>query len=292
MEAATGSTICRHIEVTPIHPVIGARVTGIDLSAGTGVDALREIRAALMAHCVIFFPGQDLAPARQVAFARHFGEVPPCPDAYFQMHPDDPHVSVLVNDEARPPTVNNWHSDNSQNATPDFASVLYAREIPEVGGDTIWVNMYAVYEALPAEIRATIDSLQAIHDFMNLYSRPVKSRLWEGERAARMERERRNSPPVAHPMVRTHPETGRRALFVNESFTSHIVGMERRASRAMLDYLFEVIRTPEHQIRYGWTAGDVAMWDNRCTVHYAVADYWPRRRVMHRVSVLNGEVPR
>lgn len=283
--------VYRRIEVRPLSPVIGARITGIDLARPLDADQVSEVSRALTQHCVIFFPGQRLTADQQVAFARNFGDVPVCPDAYFQMHPDNAHVSVLLNDEQHPPTVNNWHSDNSQNAKPDFASVLHAIEIPEVGGDTIWVNMYAVYEALPNEIRTAIADLRAVHDFMNLYSRPVKAKLWEGERGERMERERRNSPPMTHPIVRTHPQSGRKALYVNESFTSHIVGMERRASRALLDHLFEVIRTPEYQLRYRWSAGDVAMWDNRCTVHYAVADYWPRRRVMHRVTVLRDEVP-
>lgn len=291
MQATAQTGAYRTIRVEPINPVIGARIVGINLSQPVSAQQVSEIERALIEHCVIFFPGQRLSAPQQAAFARNFGRTPECPDAYFQIHPDDPHVSVLINDEARPPTVNNWHSDNSQNAMPDFASVLHAVEIPDVGGDTIWVNMVAVYESLPAEIRSTISSLRAVHDFMNLYSRPVKAKLWEGERGERMERERRNSPPVDHPMVRTHPQSGRKALYVNESFTSHILGMERRASRALLDYLFDVIRTPEYQIRYRWSAGDVAMWDNRCTVHYAVADYWPRRRVMHRVSVLRDEVP-
>jgi taurine dioxygenase len=245
-----------------------------------------SLRRALVEHGVLFFRDQRIGPAQQAAFARQFGHVPRVPDSMFRVHPESPLVSVLENDAERPPTVNNWHSDYSFAAEPDVASVLRAVVVPEVGGDTVWASMYAAYEGLSDRMQHHLDGLVAAHDFMKLYERPAKKALWQGERGRLMEEARRAFPPVYHPVVRVHPETGRKALFVNESFTRHVDGMTESESRALLGYLFEQARTPEYQVRFAWSEGAVAMWDNRSTVHYAVADYYPRHRLMHRVTVL------
>ena len=283
---------CRHISVSPINPVIGAEITEVDLSRELDSATAAEILGAILDHLVVFFPDQDVTPDRQAAFARHFGDVPEVPDSMFRVHADNPYVSVLENDAERPPTVNNWHSDYSFAARPDFLSILHARSIPDVGGDTIWVNMYAAYEALTEPMKAHLAGRVATHDFMKLYERPFKRHLWEGERFEYMEAARHEHPPVRHPVVRTIPETGRRALFVNESFTRNIEELDERESASLLGFLFEHVRTPEFQIRYRWKPNTLAVWDNRVTVHYAVADYHPRHRLMHRVTVLNHEVPR
>ena len=291
MAAVAKAKTCRHITVTPINPVIGAEITGVDLSRELDAATAAGIMDAILDHLVVFFPDQDITPDRQAAFARHFGDVPEVPDSMFRVHADNPCVSVLENDAERPPTVNNWHSDYSFAAKPDFLSILHARSIPDVGGDTIWVNMYAAYEALTDPMKAHLAGRLVTHDFMKLYERPFKRHLWEGKRFEYMEAARLEHPPVRHPVVRTIPETGRRALFVNESFTRNIEDLDERESASLLAFLFEHIRTPEFQIRYRWEPGTLVVWDNRVTVHYAVADYHPRHRLMHRVTVLNHEVP-
>lgn len=278
------------LEFHRMTPNIGAMVSGVDLSRPLGTDTVKVLRNTLVQHGVIFFRDQQIDPDQQVAVARHFGHVPEVPDGPFLVHDDNPFVSVLVNDEKRPPTVNNWHSDNTFYREPDFASVLYAAEVPATGGDTVWSSAYAAYNGLSAGMQEYLDGLTALHDFMKLYERPVKKLLWEGERGKLMRQQAVDHPPVAHPVVRVHPETERRTVFVNRSFTRHIMELSERESRHILEYLFEHVETPEYQVRFQWQAGSVAIWDNRCTQHYAVADYHPRGRRMHRVTVL--EKPR
>ena len=249
------------IEVNPINPVIGAEIEGVDFTRPLSSQTVEEIHDALMTHLVIFFRDLELTPEQQVAFARNFGEVPVVPDSMFRVLPGHPHVSVLENDAERPPTVNNWHSDYCFVEKPDFASILYAHEIPALGGDTIWVNMYAVYEALSARLKAYLEGLKATHDFMKLYGRPFKRRLWEGERNRYMEEARLACPPIQHPVFRTHPVTGRKALYVNESFTTFLEGVDEPEGNAVLQYLFELCRVPEHQVRFHWRQGTMAFWD-------------------------------
>ena len=281
----------QRITVRPINPVIGAEITGIDLCQDIDDETTSEIMSAILDNHVVFFPNQKITPDEQVAFARHFGDVPKVPDSMFQVYSDNPFVSVLENDAERPPTVNNWHSDYCFAAKPDFLSILHTQIVPEIGGDTIWVNMYAAYEAFTDKMKAHLRDLRATHDFMKLYTQPFKAHLWEGERHQYMEAARKEFPPVLHPVVRTIPETGRKALFVNESFTRDIEGLAEAESASLLSFLFDHIRTPEFQIRYQWRANTLTVWDNRVTVHYALADYHPRHRRIHRVTVLNHEVP-
>lgn len=297
-ESAAAATLDRAPEtpaaavtVERLTPAAGAEISGVDLTRPLAQDQARAIHRALLDHGVVFFRGQPVTPDQQVAFARNFGRVPKVPDSMFRVHPDNPYVSVLENDAERPPTVNTWHSDYSFAAKPDYASVLRAVSVPAAGGDTIWTNMAAAYEALPDRMKRLVEGLTATHDFMYLYERPFKAFLWQGERFQYMEAARLEHPPVSHPVVRTIPETGRKALFINESFTRHIDDMGDDEGRALLRYLVQHIQTPEFQVRFRWTADTVAMWDNRITVHYAVADYHPAHRLMHRVTVLNDEVP-
>jgi taurine dioxygenase len=279
------------IAVRPINPVIGAEITGIDLRHDIDDPTTSEVMSAIFDHLVVFFPDQKITPDEQVAFARHFGDVSGVPDSMFQAHTDNQYVSVLENNAENPPTVNNWHSDYCFAAKPDFLSILHTQIVPDIGGDTIWVNMYAAYEALSDKLKVHLRGLRANHDFMKLYTQPFKAHLWEGERHQYMEAAQKEHPPVLHPVVRTIPETGRQALFVNESFTRDIEGFTETESTSLLNFLFDHIQTPEYQIRYQWKPNTLAVWDNRVTVHYALADYHPQHRLIHRVTVLNHEVP-
>ena len=274
------------IELRPLTPSTGAEISGVDLRAPLGEAEIAALRRALVEHGVIVFRDQPVTPDQQVAFARRFGHVPEVPDSMFRVHPENAHVSILENDAEHPPTVNNWHSDYSFAAEPDMASLLRAVVVPDLGGDTIWVNTANAYDALPDRVQRHIEGLSATFDFMRLYERPQKKHLWEGARRAHMEAARQAFPPVSHPIVRMHPETGRKTLFVDESFTRHIDGMSDAESCSLLDFLFQHLRTPEYQMRLRWTKDTVVFWDNRCAVHYAVADYYPRHRLVHRVTVL------
>ena len=272
--------------IRPVTPGVGAEISGVDLGADLDDATVAALRSALIEHGVLFFRDQPTTPDRQVAFARRFGHVPRVPDSMFLVHEDNPYVSVLANDAERPPTVNNWHSDYSFAEQPDFASVLRSVTVPDVGGDTVWGGMFAAWDGLTDRMQQHLEGLTATHDFMKLYERPVKKQLWQGERGRLMEAARLQFPPVSHPVVRVHPESGRKALFVNESFTRHIDGMSESESRALLGHLFEHVKAPEFQVRFRWSPDCVAMWDNRSTIHYAVADFHPARRLMHRVTVL------
>lgn len=288
---AEHGTADAEVTVRPLTCAAGAEISGIDLRDPLSDPNRRVILDALRDRGVVFIPGQAITPAQQVAFARAFGHVPNVPDSMFRVHPEQPCVSVLENDADRPPTVNTWHSDYSFAARPDYLSVLWSKSVPAFGGDTIWVNMVAAYDGLPERMQRMVEGLFATHDFMYLYERPFKKFLWEGERYDYMEAARLEHPPVSHPVVRTIPETGQKALFINESFTRHIDGVRENESRSILGYLIEHIKTPEFQVRYRWSAQTLAVWDNRTTAHYAVADYHPAHRLMHRVTVLNDEVP-
>ncbi len=279
------------LNIAPLTTCIGAELSGIDLCVPWSNTDAAAVHQALMDYGVIFFRDQAITPDQQVAFGKLFGRVPEVPDSMFRVHPDNPYVSILENDADNPPTVNTWHSDYSFAALPDFASILHAIDVPEVGGDTIWCDMTAAFEALPDRMQKMLDGLTATHDYMYLYERPFKSNLWEGERYQYMEAARIAHPPVSHPVIRTHPETGRKALFVDESFTRHIDGMRETESRSIISYLIAHITLPEFQVRFRWTSNTVAFWDNRNTVHYAVADYHPAHRLMHRITVLKDEVP-
>jgi taurine dioxygenase len=279
------------MDIAPLTLCVGAEITGIDLCQPLSEADSTSVHQALMDYGVLFFRDQPVTPDQQADFGRLFGRVPEVPDSMFRVHPDNACVSVLENDADRPPTVNTWHSDYSFAAMPDFASILRSIVVPEAGGDTIWVNMATAYQALPDHMKNMLEGLTATHDYMYLYERPFKKYLWEGERYHNMEAARLEHPPVSHPVVRTHPETGEKVLFINESFTRHIDGMSDNESRSILGYLINHITLPEFQVRFRWTPDTVAMWDNRATVHYAVADYHPAHRLMHRVTVLKDEVP-
>lgn len=264
----------------PLTPNIGAVVHDIDLGKPLDSQTKDTVYQALIDHLVLFFPDQDLTPQSHVDFALSFGILD-------EPHPVYPHVDGfpnivrLENDAERPPDTNSWHTDLTFHAEPPFASVLWAREVPACGGDTLWANMYSAYEALPPDIKSHISKLSALHemgDFRNGF-------LAKGGPEALGEAMGQLGCAV-HPMVKHHPVTGRPFLYVNESFTSAVVGLPRPESDRLLDYLYDHIDRPEFQVRYRWKPHSLAMWDNRVTQHYAVADYAGSYRCMHRVTVV------
>ncbi len=273
----------RHIEVRPIAGALGAVVSGVDVARTLDAAVVAEIRRAFLDHLVIFLPDQQLTPHTLLAFAGAFGE----PMAYPQLQglPDCPLVTPVVKLEHERVNFGGvWHSDTSYLPRPPMASMLYSVEVPPVGGDTIFANQYLAYETLSAGLRAALDGLVGINTSIKAeVSRTREDRL----RAAGAERK---SLTGEHPVVRTHPETGRKALYVNAGHTACFRGWREEESAPLLAYLFAHQVRPEFTCRWQWAPGTLAFWDNRCCQHNPVNDYHGYRRVMHRVT-LAGDVP-
>ena len=270
------------VNVDRLTPAIGAEISGINLSRPLGDDRLEQVYRALSDHLVLFCPGQDLSAQHQLDFARTFGGIDK-PHAIYPHVEGFQQVVLLENDGDRPPDTNAWHTDLTYYPRPPFASILHAREVPETGGDTLWASMYAAYDHLPASMKPALDNLLAIHDpgsFRNQF-------LGEDHDIEALNESLGRVGSAIHSMVKTHPVTGRKYLYVNRSFTQQVVDYGTTESDRLLNYLFDHINQPEYQVRHRWRSGDLVMWDNRVTQHYAVADYLPHYRRMHRVTVVN-----
>ena len=272
------------LQIERLTAAIGARVRGIDLAVTPDAATVATISAALVEHHVLFFEGQTLTPDRQRAFARQFGELHIHP--IYPTVPDVPEIIVLDTGDHNLPDNDNWHTDVTFIQTPPMGAILAAVELPPVGGDTSWASTIAAYEALSAPFRAFLNGLTAIHDIVKSF--PFDR--WGAGNEEQWNAARRNNPPVVHPVVRAHPVSGRKGLFVNEGFTTRIRELSPTESDAVLRLLFAHVAKPEFTVRWRWKAGDVAFWDNRLTQHYALADYLPHRRVMRRATIL-GDRP-
>jgi taurine dioxygenase len=267
-------------QASKLTPAIGAVVKGIDLSAPLSSSDVAQIRAALDDRLVLFFEGQNLTPAQQRDFAARFGELYVHP--FYPGHNEAREIMVLENDATRRPNADRWHNDVTYLETPPQASILYAQEIPEIGGDTLWANMYLAYDALSAPLKELVSQLRAVHSFAKNFTPERFRALGIEDRRDAMYAQH---PPVSHPVARTDPATGRKALFVNQDFTTHIEGLTPRESDALLRLLYEHMAQPEFQVRWRWRAGTVAFWDNRWTQHCALGDYYPNRRVVRRATI-------
>jgi taurine dioxygenase len=270
---------------------IGAEIDGVDLTRPLGAAQRDEIIAALVEHQVIFFHGPPLDNAQLAAFARIFGEPQPASESSFGKLADFPEIDVLAYGGGVVPYVTKelWHTDFSGRETPTMGSVLHCLEAPSHGGDTIWISMFAAYDALSDRMKQYLAGMKAEHRTIKAFGDDIRSNLWKDEAGRKRFEQLKALPPAEHPVVRTHPVSGRKGLFINEGYTTRLLGVDRKESDAVLNFLFAHVQTPEFQCRYRWKAGDVAVWDNRSTQHYAVADY-PERRVMHRIT-LKGDKP-
>lgn len=273
------------LKLRKVAPAIGAVVEAFDLSQRHDDATIAAVRRALDENLVLFFEGQTLTPEQQRDFAARFGELYVHP-----VYPGEaglPELMILEYDENRKGHNNTWHSDVTYIQTPPQASLLYGEIVPEVGGDTLWANTYLAYEALSEPLKELAGKLQAVHDFAKAF-RP--ERFAQYGIAERVDKAYADNPPVVHPVVRTNPQTGRKALFVNATFTSHIAGVSAHESRALLDFFIQHLQQPEFQVRWKWTPNAVAFWDNRWTQHYALSDYFPEHRRMRRATIL-GDRP-
>lgn len=267
------------LDIRPMTPAIGAEIHGVDLGADDIGNCIPAIRAALLEHGVIFFRDQDLSQEQHIAFARQFGEL--------EIHPatpkgqENPEVLRIAHGPESRGKENNWHSDVTWREKPSLGSILLAREVPDCGGDTLFANMHLAYERLSDEMKRFCEGLTAVHDI---------SRVFAGRLNKTTEELHEKYPPMRHPVIRTHPETGERVIYVNTGFTSHIEGLSKEESSWLLDHLYKTAWDVEIQCRFRWKPGSVAFWDNRVCQHLAVSDYFPARRVMERVTIA-GDKP-
>jgi taurine dioxygenase len=268
------------IGIEPLSPTIGAEISGVQMSGALSEQQVAEIRSALLDWKVIFFRDQDISVEEHIAFGALFGEL--------EIHPftpnleSNPEVVVIHHDENSKRGQNNWHSDVTWRLEPSLGSILRARIVPPVGGDTLFADMYAAYEGLDDETKQKIDGATAVHSFTHNFGRRM-----DAEQLATFSKQ---YPDARHPVVRTHPETRRKGLYVNSSFTTHIEDMDPTESRRLLRDLYRQSATPEYQCRFRWQENSVAFWDNRAVQHYAAFDYHPAIRHVERVTVI-GDKP-
>lgn len=274
------------LNFTALGPNIGAQVSDVDLSRPLSDAQFEQLYHGLLRHQVLFLRNQVITPEQQRALAIRFGDL--------HIHPVYPHaegveeIIVLDTHQDNPPDNDNWHTDVTFIQTPPAIAILASKLLPESGGDTLWSSGIAAYEALSEPFKNLLSGLQAEHDFKKSFQE-YKYRKSEEEHQ-RWQQAVAKNPPVQHPVIRTHPVSGRKALFVNEGFTTRLLDLSEKESDALLNFLFWHSAKPEFQVRWRWQENDVAIWDNRVTQHYANADYYPARRIMHRATVL-GDKP-
>ncbi len=281
---APQTTTAEPFRIERLGTSLGAEIGGLDLGAPMSEDTFRAFEAALIEHKVVVLRDQHLTTEQHVRFSRRFGELevhPMRPQGQF------PEILVLDNDKDNPVlSTDVWHSDTTFRKNPTRYTILRCEIIPELGGDTLWADMEAAYNGLSDTFRGMIAGLRAVHDFQNFR---VLFRNTEEDRI-KLHRMEDMFPNPSHPVVRTHPVSGRKCIYVNPQFTLRIEGLEPTESRAILDVLFAQARVPEYQFRLRWRPGTVVLWDNRSTQHYAAHDYYPARRRMERTAVV-GDVP-
>ena len=277
--------------VAPISPYIGAEIGGLDLRETLDEETIQDLRRALVRHKVLVFRDQDITPAQHVALARRFGELEIHP--VFPHDPDFPELVLLGGSSSMKANENGYHTDVSWREVPSMASMLRCLECPPVGGDTVWVNMVAAYDNLPDWRKAQIEGLHAVHDIMPAFGKKMTP-------AQRIEA-RQKFPPATHPVVRTHPESGEKILYVNSAFVTHLANYSEKhqvrgayesytEKQDLLEYLYRQPAILEYQMRLRWRPNTIAFWDNRSTQHYAIQDYFPAVRRMMRATII-GDRP-
>lgn len=277
--------------ITPLSDQVGVEITGVDLAAPLSDAEFAEFRDACDRHSIAVFRDQRLTPDQHITFSRRFGELEIYPLRQFTLA-DHPEILIVSNvyEDGRPIGLTDagsyWHSDSSYRPEPSLGSLLFARELPAQGGDTLFVSAHAAYDSLPAHVKDRIGGLDAEHDYT--WRNTIQST--NGTRPKMDDAQRTATPPVIHPIVTVHPATGRPALFVNEAFTTRILGIPDAESRDLIALLLEHVSRPDAIYRHAWKPGDLVFWDNRATQHHATGCPPEMRRVMHRTTV-KGSVP-
>ena len=268
------------IEVRKLTPTIGAEIFGVDLGKPLGNQQFQEVHDALMENLVVFFRDQKMSIDQHKDFGRRFGPLHTHPNAPIEFK-DHPEILVIKADEkSKHIAGEEWHSDVSCDAEPPMGSILYMKELPpDGGGNTLFANMYRAYETLSSPIQTLCEGLLAVHDGAQVYGGRFGHTPKEG-----------GFPRNEHPVVRTHPVTGRKALYVNRNFTTRIAGLAKNESDALLEMLYRHSETPEFQCRFAWQPNSIAFWDNRAAMHHAMWDYFPHKRLGYRVTV-KGDKP-
>jgi taurine dioxygenase len=272
------------LDIKPLTNTIGAEIVGLDLCQPLSDQTFADLEVALLDHLALFFRDQPLSPAEQVILAERFGEIDIHP---FGRHLDEnPSVGLLDQAEPKRDGANRWHMDSTFMSQPPKVAILRGVQLPASGGDTNWSSMYAAYESLSGPLQRALEEMTASHDVTG----PLVRAIQGGHSVGGMADVQAAWPPKSHPVICRHPQTGRKLLYVNSNFTTHIEGVSERESEALLHFLFEWVKSPEIQVRFRWEKDSVALWDNRCTQHFAVADY-QERRIMHRVTVAGDWIP-
>jgi taurine dioxygenase len=266
-------------DVTLIAGALGAEIRGIDLTRELSVADQVTIRDLLVEHEVIFFRDQDISPAQQKALATSFGPLQTHP-AYATVD-GFPEITILESTPEKPTKIEAWHSDMTFRQHPPLGTVLRSVIVPPKGGDTLWASMTAAYDGLSPAMQQFLEPLTAVHDF----SYGFKESLAEPGGTERLADAIAANPPVRHPVIRTHPESGKKVIFVNSLFTTHIEELNTRESGALLEFLFEHVTTAEYTCRFSWQPHSIAIWDNRSTQHKPINDYFPAHRQLLRITI-------
>ncbi len=280
----------RGFEVSLLCGAGGAEISGVDASKPIGAEVVAELRRALAEHCAIFLRDQDLTPGQQKDFARHFGPLAQTPFIQpLEGHPEMMRIVREADEKKKQNFGGRWHSDMTFSPEPVLGTCLYARESPAVGGDTIWTNQMLAFEALSPALQKTLEGLRVMHSAKRSYG-PQGVYADDDLKSMRIKASEEALREQAHPCIRTHPESGRKILFVNWVYAIRFEGMTEEESAPLLDFLNRHSQRPEFQIRFRWRKGSLALWDNRSTQHIAVNDYSGYRRVMDRVTIA-GDKP-
>ena len=272
----------QHIRVEPISNKVGAEIAGVDLRAPVADDVFAEIRRAFGEHGVVFFRDQLLTPEQHIAFAERFAPIDI--NRFFAAVPGYPMIAEVRKEPEQTRNIGGgWHTDHSYDEVPALGSMLFAREVPKTGGDTLFASMYAAYDALSDGLKTTLEGLRACHSSRHVFGPEAQAR--RGDLAGRIGNPELATQDAVHPVIIRHPQTGRPALYVNPGFTLRFDGWTEEESRPLLDTLYRHATRPEFTCRFHWREGSLALWDNRSTWHFALNDYHGERRLLHRITI-------
>ena len=275
------------LQVRPLSPALGAEISGVDIGAGISDEQFAELRQSFVDYGVIFLRDQDISPDQHIAFAERWGQINV--NRFFQAVATHPSIAEVRKEADQAINIGSaWHTDHSYDQIPALGSILYAREVPSVGGDTLFSSMYDAYEALSAGLKKMLLGMKAEHSSRHPFGEEAYEGRDMGDIGGRLGNTQAATQDSVHPVIIRHPLSGRSALYVNREFTVNFEGWSKEESQPLLDYLYEHARQNEFTCRFGWRKGSMAIWDNRATHHCALNDYHGERRLMHRITI-DGE---